>query len=101
VLDRALDVAATLEVRGYGGAHQRARGRPHLHREAWSRHDLEFMGSALVVLAIALAARIAGWGAFNAYPLLRAPAGARTLEVAALLVLAALAPFADRRGIVR
>ena len=100
VLDRALDVAATLEVRGYGAVH-RARGGAHRRRRAWSRHDLEFTASALLVLAIAVVARAVGWGGFTAYPLLRAPAGARTLELAAMLVLAALAPFADRRGIVR
>ena len=104
VLDRALDVAATLEVRGYGSrapAGARPRGRAQLQRESWSRHDLAFTASALLVLAVAVAARVTGWGAFTAYPLLRAPAGAHTLELAALLVLAALAPFADRRGIVR
>jgi energy-coupling factor transport system permease protein len=101
VLDRALDVAATLEVRGYGAVHRRARGGPRRRHEAWSRHDLEFTASALLVLAVAVVARVMGWGGFTAYPLLRAPAGARTLELAALLVVAALAPFADRRGIVR
>ncbi len=80
VLDRALDVAATLEVRGYGAVHRRARGRPHRRREAWSRHDLAFRRRPLLVLAVAVVARVAGWAAFTAYPLLRAPAGARTLE---------------------
>ncbi len=53
------------------------------------------------VLAVAVFARVAGWAEFHAYPLLRAPAGARTLSVAAVLALVALAPFADRRGIER
>jgi energy-coupling factor transport system permease protein len=103
VLDRALDIAATLEVRGYGAARQRARGRggrAQLHRERWSRHDLAFLASAALVLLVSVTARLTGWAAFNAYPQLRAPAGARTLEVAALLMLVVLAPFADRRGIV-
>ena len=41
-LDRAVDVAATLEVRGYGAARRAPRGgaRP------WSRHDLAFAASA-------------------------------------------------------
>ncbi|MGH3415884.1 MAG: energy-coupling factor transporter transmembrane component T, partial [Actinocrinis sp.] len=83
VLDRALDVAATLEVRGYGAARRRARGRPHLHHDQrpWSRHDFSFLASAVVLAAVVVGARIAGWAAFTAYPLLRAPAGARTLEV--------------------
>ncbi len=99
VLDRALDVAATLEVRGYGGA----RRHPHRHysQRPWSRHDLGFLASAAVVLGVAVAARIAGWVGFTAYPLLRAPAGARTLSVAGVLLVAALAPFLNRRGVQR
>ncbi|HWE58741.1 MAG TPA: energy-coupling factor transporter transmembrane component T [Solirubrobacteraceae bacterium] len=100
VLDRALDIAATLEVRGYGAARQRARGRPHPH-SPWSRHDLAFLASAAAVLVVAVVARVAGWASFTAYPLLRAPAGARTLEVAAVLLVAALAPFLNRRGVQR
>ena len=96
VLDRALDVAATLEVRGYAAAR-----RPPRSRRAWSRHDLAFLFSSAAVLAIAVAARLAGWAAFNAYPLLRAPAGARTLGVAAVLLVAALAPFLNRQGVQR
>jgi energy-coupling factor transport system permease protein len=101
VLDRALDVAAALEVRGYGAARQRARGRRRGDAAPWSRHDIAFLASAAVVLAVAVFARVAGWATFHAYPLLRAPAGARTLSVAAVLALVALAPFADRRGIER
>ncbi len=101
VLDRALDIAATLEVRGYGAARRTRLGRPRLHPHTWSRHDLAFLVSAVVVTGLAVAARISAAGAFTAYPLLRAPAGARTVELAALLVLAALAPFMDRRGVER
>lgn len=97
VLDRALDVAATLEVRGYGSARQRARGRS----QPWSRHDLAFVASAAAVLTFAVLARADGWAAFTAYPLLRAPAGARTMGAAAVLLGLALAPFLDRRGIER
>ncbi len=101
VLDRALDVAATLEVRGYGVARERPRERTRLHPRAWSRHDLAFAASAVTVLAVSVAARTAGWAGFRAYPLLRAPAGARTLGVAAVLLLAALAPFLNRQGVER
>jgi energy-coupling factor transport system permease protein len=97
VLDRALDIAATLEVRGYGSA----RHHPRQRRDPWSRHDLAFAASAVLVLSFAIAGRAAGWAAFVAYPRLRAPAGARTLELAAVLLLAALAPFIDRRGVQR
>jgi len=101
VLDRALDVAATLEVRGYAAARGRVRRRGRHHGERWSRHDLAFLTSAALALLVTVAARVAGWAAFTAYPRLRAPAGARTLEVAAVLVLVVLAPFADRRGVAR
>ncbi len=101
VLDRALDVAATLEVRGYGAARQRARGRLHHHHDPWSRHDLGFLASALAMLALAIGVQLAGWAPFVAYPLLRAPAGASTLGAALLLVVFALTPFADRRGVMR
>jgi energy-coupling factor transport system permease protein len=101
VLDRALDIAATLEVRGYGSARQRARSRSRPQVGSWSLHDLAFLASGLAVLVVAIAARAAGWVPFTAYPLLRAPAGARTLAVAAVLLLAALAPFINRRGIER
>ncbi len=97
VLDRALDVAATLEVRGYGAVRRGTRG-PR-YRRPWSRHDRAFLCSALLVAAAALTARVLGWDAFEAYPLLRAPAGARTLAAAVVVACLALAPFADRRGI--
>jgi energy-coupling factor transport system permease protein len=100
VLDRALDVAATLEVRGYGVSRKHGRGRGGAERR-FTRHDIGFLLSALVVAGVAIAALISGAGAFSAYPLLRAPAGARTLSAAVVLVLAALLPFADRRGIER
>jgi energy-coupling factor transport system permease protein len=95
-LDRALDVAAALEVRGYGAAR-----RPPRTRAPWSRHDLAFTASAVAVIAIAASARIGGAVAFSAYPALHAPVGPATLAVSALLIGCALAPFADRRGIVR
>jgi energy-coupling factor transport system permease protein len=96
-LDRAVDVAATLEVRGYGAARRAPRGdgRP------WSRHDLAFGVSALALAGIALAAFLGDWEAFAAYPSFRAPVDAGVLAPAALLPLCALLPFADRRGIGR
>lgn len=97
VLDRALDVAAALEVRGYGSARRAPRPAP----RAWSRHDLAFAAAATAVVGLAIAARAAGLEPFQAYPALHGPAGARELVPAAALLLAALAPFADRRGVGR
>lgn len=97
-LDRALDVAATLEVRGYAtpGAPP-----PQRLREPWSRHDLAFAASACATLALALGARLLGVGSFDAYPYTVVAAGSREWLLGAALVVVALVPFADRRGIVR
>jgi energy-coupling factor transport system permease protein len=96
VLDRALDVAAALEVRGYGRA-----ARPVRAHVPYSRHDLGFGASALLALALAIAARVANLAPFRAYPELRAPITAGQWALVAVLLASALLPFADRRGIVR
>jgi energy-coupling factor transport system permease protein len=95
-LDRAVDVAATLEVRGYG-----ARTAPRHASEPWSRHDVAFVGAAAALLALVIGARIAGVAPFAAYPSLHAPVGAGEIALAVALVAVALSPFADRRGIER
>jgi energy-coupling factor transport system permease protein len=94
VLDRALDVAAALEVRGYGAAR-----RPPAARRPYSRHDLAFASSAIAIVAISIAARLGGLEPFQAYPSLHAPAGAGVIASALALLACALLPFADRRGI--
>jgi energy-coupling factor transport system permease protein len=96
VLDRALEVAAALEVRGYGSVRRAPRS-----RRPYSRHDLAFSVSAVAVLALAVATRAAGLGPFHAYPALDVSAGPAVIGVAIALVASALAPFADRRGISR
>lgn len=93
-LDRALDVAATLELRGFAAA-----GRVRRRRRPCSRHDLAFAASAAGVLALALAARVSGAAAFDAYPLLRMAASAATLGFCAAIAVVVLAPFLSRRGV--
>jgi energy-coupling factor transport system permease protein len=95
-LDRAVDVAATLEVRGYGGGATPAR-RP----RPWSRHDLAFAASALGLAALGVATSVGGWETFEAYPTMLAPVDGGELALAAALLALALLPFADRRGIGR
>jgi energy-coupling factor transport system permease protein len=95
-LDRAVDVAATLEVRGYGGA-----GRPARTRRPWSRHDAGFALAALALAGLGGAAVAGGWSGFGAYPRLEAPVGPAQLGLAAALAACVLLPFADRRGIER
>jgi energy-coupling factor transport system permease protein len=96
-LDRGLDVAATLEVRGYGSVRQR----PASVRAPLSRHDLGFGASAVAVLALVVGARLAGYASFAAYPSLRIPTTATDIVLAVALVLVYLAPHSDRRGISR
>ncbi len=99
-LDRALDVAAVLETRGYGAhpRHAPTAGSAVL-RPVGSRHDVAFAFAAAAVLGLVLLARLDGAGAFHAYPLVSIATGPATLALAAALVAAALAPFAERRGI--
>jgi energy-coupling factor transport system permease protein len=93
-LDRAVDVAATLEVRGYGAAR-----RGSAPRRPWSRHDLAFMASAVALVVLVATAEIAGVIAFDAYPSLRIAHGATMWILAAAIPVIALLPFLDRRGV--
>jgi energy-coupling factor transport system permease protein len=95
-LDRAVDVAATLEVRGYGGAK-----RPPRQARPWSRHDLAFAAAAVALAALGIAAAVLGWEPFEAYPRTLAPVDGGVLALAAALPACALLPFADRRGVGR
>jgi energy-coupling factor transport system permease protein len=97
VLDRALDVAAALEVRGYSAARRPGRGWE--QRRPYSRHDLAFAAAAVAIPTLAIAARVAGWLRFESDPALHAPIGVPGLVVVAGLLVCALLPFADRRGI--
>jgi energy-coupling factor transport system permease protein len=92
-LDRAVDVAATVELRGYGLGGPR--GAPAKDR---SRHDRRFYAVALGVLALTVAGAVLGLGGFDAYPTLSVPADPATVGLAALVALAGLAPFGGRRG---
>jgi energy-coupling factor transport system permease protein len=93
-LDRAMDVAATLELRGFAGARRAPR-----RRVPWSRHDLAFATSAASLAALALAARVGGVATFSAYPQVRAGGATGTLALAAAIAVVVLLPFADRRGV--
>jgi energy-coupling factor transport system permease protein len=90
-LDRAVDVAAALEVRGYSVA-----GRPRRGRLPWSRHDLRIAGAAAVLAITAAALAAAGAGDFELYPLLDIPVTGLDLAVCAAIVCCALLPLAGR-----
>jgi energy-coupling factor transport system permease protein len=98
-LDRALDVAATLEVRGY--ATPAVSGRVRRLREPWSRHDVAFAAAATAIVVLAAGARLLEVAGFDAYPRTVVASGAAEWLLALALVVVALAPFADRRGIAR
>jgi energy-coupling factor transport system permease protein len=95
-LDRAMDVAATLELRGFATG----RRAPRLERP-WSRHDIAFLASAFAIPAIALVGRLGGELRFDAYPEVHGPLGAGTIGLCLALFTAVLLPFFDRRGIDR
>lgn len=93
-LDRAVDVAATLELRGYGGE----AGRPE-RAVRRSRYDRAFLAVGLAIAGGSAAARLLGAGEFEAYPTLALDAGPATLALACALPVLALAPFLrPRRG---
>ena len=106
-LDRAVDVAATLELRGYS---LEPRRRPHRRRLAeglWgredpkpfgraSRFDLRFYLAGAVVLGAAIAAKALGADDFGAYPTIAVGFDPATLALSALLVLSGLTPLRRR-----
>jgi energy-coupling factor transport system permease protein len=99
-LDRAMDVAATLELRGFAAARSHAaRSRSARPARAWSRHDLAFLASAVAVVALAVAGRLSNAAHFEAYPTVQAPIGPGTLVLCVALLAAVLLPLVDRRGI--
>jgi energy-coupling factor transport system permease protein len=90
-LDRAVDVAATLELRGY------ARGAPGSARGGRrSRRDERFWAAGLVIAGLGIAARVAGVGAFDAYPSVTVESGWPALLLAACIPLAAALPLVRR-----
>jgi energy-coupling factor transport system permease protein len=90
-LDRAVDVAAALEVRGYSlGGRTARRARP------WSRHDWRVAGAAIVVSVAAVAGAVLGVGTVEPYPSLQVETGGTEVVLSALVLVAALSPFAGR-----
>jgi len=92
-LDRAVDVAAALELRGYGSA-----AKPPRRRRPWSRHDLRVAAGAVLVAGVAIGARVAGVGEFHPYPSLEMAAGPPEAALAMALVVCGAIPFAGRRA---
>ncbi|HMI80970.1 MAG TPA: hypothetical protein VK480_04215, partial [Solirubrobacterales bacterium] len=98
-LDRAVDIAATLELRGYSlvgtsDAPARAwrRGVRFRNRRTRSRYDRRFYATAALVLAVAIAGKLLGADEFHTYPTIDLSLSPATLTVAALIALSGLAP---------
>ncbi|HEX5763442.1 MAG TPA: energy-coupling factor transporter transmembrane component T [Solirubrobacterales bacterium] len=102
-LDRAVDVAATLELRGYGLAPppRQTVGRstpPECGRCAQrSRFDRRFYTAGMLLLFVGVTGKLLGADEFSAYPTVEVGVGAATLAVSAAAVLAGLVPW-RRRG---
>jgi energy-coupling factor transport system permease protein len=90
-LERAVDVAAALEVRGYALA-----GRPGRAGRPWSRHDLRVAAAALAVAAVAIAGAATGAGRIEAYPTIDMAVGPAEIGIAVAFVVLGAAPFAGR-----
>jgi energy-coupling factor transport system permease protein len=92
-LDRAVDVAAALELRGYGSA-----VRPARVRRPWSRHDLRLAAAALALAIVVVGMRIPGVGEFEPYPTPTMTAAPSDLLLALALVSAGALPFVGMRA---
>ncbi|MDX6583154.1 MAG: energy-coupling factor transport system permease protein [Solirubrobacterales bacterium] len=97
-LDRAVDVAAALELRGYArGVPRRAGARRS------SRHGWRFAAAGAAIALLGIAGRVAGVGGFEAYPTIALDTDPATLVLACSLPLLAAAPYLglDRRHLRR
>lgn len=89
-LDRAVDAAATLELRGYSLARPDAARGGVLGR---SRFDRRFYLTAAVVLGAAIVGKVIGIDGFDAYPTVEVGLSPATVALSGLIVLAGLAPW--------
>lgn len=90
-LERAVEVAAALEVRGYSSPAGRGRDRRPL-----SRHDLTVSASAVSIGALAVVGKLVGAGGVTEYPAFELAFGPAELAIALAIPLAAALPFAGR-----
>jgi energy-coupling factor transport system permease protein len=87
-LDRSVDLAATLELRGYGLPGRSSRPR---HRRG--RGEAALLVSGLAGLALVGAAAVGGIAGFDAYPRLAIDSGSATVIAALAVPAIALAPL--------
>jgi energy-coupling factor transport system permease protein len=92
-LERAVEVAAALELRGYATARP-----PRRSRTRWSRHDVSVAAAAVAIAALAIAGRIGGVGEGIYDPIVSLALGGAEIGLCLALVAAALLPFAAPRA---
>lgn len=90
-LDRAVEVAAALEVRGYSVG-----GRPARRRTPWSRQDIRTATAAGLIAVVAVVAKAAGAGAVETYPRVDITLGMLEAALCAAVMCAAVLPFVGR-----
>ncbi len=92
-LDRAVDVAATLELRGYGqGAPERDVSR------ARSRYDRRFSVSGALLMAVAILSLATGVGSFQTYPTIAYSPGWLSFGIAMSFFLGGFVTWRRRRA---
>src|SRR3954453_23464832 len=92
-LERSVEVAAALEVRGYAAARP-----PRRVRKAWSRHDWRVLAGALLVGGAAIIASASGVGWIEHDPVLRMGTGAGELALVCAILAAGVLPFVGARA---
>jgi energy-coupling factor transport system permease protein len=92
-LERAVDVAAALELRGYASARP-----PRRSSKPWSRHDWSVAAAAFLIASVAIAGRVAGVGDASFEPTVSLAFGPAQLALCGAIVAAALLPFAAPRA---
>jgi energy-coupling factor transport system permease protein len=87
-LDRAVDVAATLELRGYAAGPPRRASQPQPGRRSW-----RFAVAGFAILALGAGAIAGGLAESDAYPTVSMDTGPATVAAALALPLIAALPF--------
>ena len=88
-LERSVEVAAALEVRGYAAAKP-----PRRASRPWSRHDWRVLAGTLLVLGAVIVGRATGVAWLEHDPTLRMGFGTSELALVAAILAAGVLPFA-------